>query len=407
MTAPKTIQDIAQLCKDTESVYFFNKQRQSVYTFEEWVDYVRTTYFPDVEGSIENHELGESGDVFTENHLVACLNLACTLMAVNYMQLSKAIKDQEQVIDSKSRMQLYENIVAQFANSIICEGIVHNHECADIVARAYSGDFEKYKPSSVFTQTQTYANNFAQFAMDISKMASSEKIGTSSAVYALSEELVDIIKQVYLTISRARKDNFASMNRDFSSRTHLFGIVNEFIHTCCIGEEATKAAYLFTVINTSALGDDSLVADMYELSGQKAQHHHTVTAQTVSVNMESSAEGNTADIGVIVSSDAYGAIKAFDEINPSVEGIADLRKGLDQWQSEWNAEKQEYFDFSKRVHLCNLQATINAFSNELKRTHFSMAFHPENKQGLGFFADVGVDVSEAPYFTVTAKITSS
>jgi hypothetical protein len=106
MTAPKTIQDIAQLCKDTESVYFFNKQRQSVYTFEEWVDYVRTTYFPDVEGSIENHELGESGDVFTENHLVACLNLACTLMAVNYMQLSKAIKDQEQVFDSKSRMQL-------------------------------------------------------------------------------------------------------------------------------------------------------------------------------------------------------------------------------------------------------------------------------------------------------------
>ena len=197
------------------------------------------------------------------------------------------------------------------------------------------------------------------------------------------------------------------MNRDFSSRTHLFGIVNEFIHTCCIGEEATKAAYLFTVINTSVLGDDSLVADMYELSGQKAQHHHTVTAQTVSVNMGSSAEGNTADIGVIVSSDAYGAIKAFDEINPSVEGIADLRKGLDQWQTEWNAEKQEYFDFSKRVHLCNLQATINAFSNELKRTHFSMAFHPENKQGLGFFADVGVDVSEAPYFTVTAKITSS
>jgi hypothetical protein len=71
------------------------------------------------------------------------------------------------------------------------------------------------------------------------------------------------------------------------------------------------------------------------------------------------------------------------------------------------AEKQEYFDFSKRVHLCNLQATINAFSNELKRTHFSMAFHPENKQGLGFFTDVNVDVSEAPYFTVTAKITSS
>ena len=402
-----TIEDINQLCKDPESLYFFNRQRQSVYSFEEWVDYVRTTYFPHVEGSIKNHESQESGEVFTENHLVACLNLACTLMAVNYMQLSKAIKDQEQVIDSKSRMQLYENIVAQFANSIICEGIVHNHECADIVARAYSGDFEKYKPSSVFTQTQTYANNFAQFAMDISKMASSEKIGTSSAVYALSEELVDIIKQVYLTISCARKDNFASMNRDFSARTHLFGIVNEFIHTCCIGEEASKAAYLFTVINTSVLGDDSLVADMNELSGQKAQHHHTVTAQTVSVNMESGVEGNTADIGVIVSSDAYGAIKAFDEINPSVEGIADLRKGLDQWQTEWNAEKQEYFDFSKRVHLCNLQATINAFSNELKRTHFSMAFHPENKQGLGFFADVNVDVSEAPYFTVTARITSS
>lgn len=402
-----TIEDINQLCKDPESLYFFNRQRQSVYSFEEWVDYVRTTYFPHVEGSIENHESQESGDVFTENHMVACLNLACTLMAVNYMQLSKAIKDQEQVIDSKSRMQLYENIVAQFANSIICEGIVHNHECADIVARAYSGDFEKYKPSSVFTQTQTYANNFAQFALEISKMASSEKVGTSSAVYALSEELVDIIKQVYLTISRARKDNFASMNRDFSSRTHLFGIVNEFIHTCCIGEEATKAAYLFTVINTSVLGDDSLVADMYELSGQKAQHHHTVTAKTVSMNMESGVEGNTADIGVIVSSDAYGAIKAFDEINPSVEGIADLRKGLDQWQTEWNAEKQECFDFSKRVHLCNLQATINAFSNELKRTHFSMAFHPENKQGLGFFTDVGVDVSEAPYFTVTARITSS
>ena len=402
-----TIEDINQLCKDPESLYFFNRQRQSVYSFEEWVDYVRTTYFPHVEGSIENHESQESGEVFTENHLVACLNLACTLMAVNYMQLSKAIKDQEQVIVSKSRMQLYENIVAQFANSIICEGIVHNHECADIVARAYSGDFEKYKPSSVFTQTQTYAKNFAQFAMDISKMASSEKVGTSSAVYALSEELVDIIKQVYLTINRARNDNFASMNRDFSSRTHLFGIVNEFIHTCCIGEEATKAAYLFTVINTSALGDDSLVADMKELSGQKAQHHHTVTAQTVSMNMESGVEGNTADIGVIVSSDAYGAIKAFDEINPSVEGIADLRKGLDQWQTEWNAEKQEYFDFSKRVHLCNLQATINAFYNELKRTHFSMAFHPENKQRLGFFTDVGVDVSEAPYFTVTAKITSS
>ena len=402
-----TIEDINQLCKDPESLYFFNRQRQSVYSFEEWVDYVRTTYFPHVEGSIENHESQESGDVFTENHLVACLNLACTLMAVNYMQLSKAIKDQEQVIDSKRRMQLYENIVAQFANSIICEGIVHNHECSDIVARAYSGDFEKYKPSSVFTQTQTYAKNFAQFAMDISKMASSEKIGKSSAVYALSEELVDIIKQVYLTINRARNDNFASMNRDFSSRTHLFGIVNEFIHTCCIGEEATKAAYLFTVINTSALGDDSLVADMKELSGQKAQHHHTVTAQTVSMNMESGVEGNTADIGVIVSSDAYGAIKAFDGINPSVEGIADLRKGLDQWQTEWNAEKQEYFDFSKRVHLCNLQATISAFSNELKRTHFSMAFHPENKQGLGFFTDVGVDVSEAPYFTVTAKITSS
>lgn len=174
------------------------------------------------------------------------------------------------------------------------------------------------------------------------------------------------------------------MNRDFSARTHLFGIVNEFIHTCCIGEEASKAAYLFTVINTSVLGDDSLVADMYELSGQKAQHHHTVTAQTVSVNMESGVEGNAADIGVIVSNDAYGAIKAFDEINPSVEGIADLRKGLDQWQTEWNAEKQECFDFSKRVHLCNLQATINAFSNELKRTHFSMAFHPENKQGLSF-----------------------
>jgi hypothetical protein len=328
-------------------------------------------------------------------------------MAVNYMPLSKAIKDQEQVFDSKSRMQLYENIVAQMAINIIYEGIVHSHEYADIVARAYSGDFEKYKPSSVFTQTQTYAKNFAQFALDISKMASSEKVGTSSAVYALSEELVDIIKQVYLTISRARKDNFASMNRDFSSRTHLFGIVNEFIHTCCIGEEATKAAYLFTVINTSVLGDDSLVADMDELSGQKAQHHHTVTAQTVSMNMESGVEGNTADIGVIVSSDAYGAIKAFDEINPSVEGIADLRKGLDQWQTEWNAEKQEYFDFSKRVHLCNLQATINAFYNELKRTHFSMAFHPENKQGLGFFTDVGVDVSEAPYFTVTAKITSS
>ena len=402
-----TIEDINQLCKDPESLYFFNRQRQSVYSFEEWMEYVRATYFSHVEGSIENHELGESGDVFTENHLVACLNLACTLMAVNYMQLSKAIKDQEQVIDSKSRMQLYENIVAQMAINIIYEGIVHNHEYADIVARAYSGDFEKCKPSSVFTETQTYAKNFAQFAMDISKMASSEKVGTSSAVYALSEELVDIIKQVYLTISRARKDNFASMNRDFSARTHLFGIVNEFIHTCCIGEEATKAAYLFTVINTSVLGDDSLVADMNELSGQKAQHHHTVTAQTVSVNMESGAEGNTADIGVIVSSDAYGAIKAFDEINPSVEGIADLRKGLDQWQTEWNAEKQEYFDFSKRVHLCNLQATINAFSNELKRTHFSMAFHPENKQGLGFFADVNVDVSEAPYFTVTARITSS
>ena len=402
-----TIEDINQLCKDPESLYFFNRQRQSVYSFEEWVDYVRTTYFPHVEGSIEIHESQESGDVFTENHLVACLNVVCTLMAANYMRLIKAIKDQDQVIDSKSRMQLYENIVAQLANCIIYEDTVLNHEYENIVTRAYSGDFENTKPSVMFTQTQTYAKNFAQFALDISKMASSEKVGTSSAVYALSEELVDIIKQVYLTINRARKDNFASMNRDFSARTHLFGIVNEFIHTCCIGEEASKAAYLFTVINTSVLGDDSLVADMNELSGQKAQHHHTVTAQTVSVNMESSAEGNTADIGVIVSSDAYGAIKAFDEINPSVEGIADLRKGLDQWQSEWNAEKQEYFDFSKRVHLCNLQATINAFSNELKRTHFSMAFHPENKQGLGFFADVGVDVSEAPYFTVTAKITSS
>ena len=402
-----TIEDINQLCKDPESLYFFNRQRQSVYSFEEWMEYVRATYFSHVEGSIENHESEQSGDVFTENHLAACLNVVCTLMAANYMHLIKAIKDQDQVIDSKSRMQLYENIVAQLANCIIYEDTVLNHEYENIVTRAYSGDFENTKPSAMFTQTQTYAKNFAQFALDISKMASSEKIGTSSAVYALSEELVDIIKQVYLTINRARKDNFASMNRDFSSRTHLFGIVNEFIHTCCIGEEATKAAYLFTVINTSVLGDDSLVADMNELSGQKAQHHHTVTAQTVSVNMESGVEGNTADIGVIVSSDAYGAIKAFDEINPSVEGVADLRKGLDQWQTEWNAEKQEYFDFSKRVHLCNLQATINAFSNELKRTHFSMAFHPENKQGLGFFADVGVDVSEAPYFTVTAKITSS
>jgi hypothetical protein len=75
-----TIEDINQLCKDPESLYFFNRQRQSVYSFEEWMEYVRATYFSHVEGSIENHESEQSGGVFTENHLAACLNVVCLLL---------------------------------------------------------------------------------------------------------------------------------------------------------------------------------------------------------------------------------------------------------------------------------------------------------------------------------------
>jgi hypothetical protein len=399
--------DIINVCKNAEHIHFYNSQRQKAYTFEEWVAYVHETFYPHIDlTDIYNEAAGNpsNDDTVTSQVFYASLCMFCKLVGINIDLIYDALTSNEKWLNAEHDLQLiYSRIVNRVCHLITYSDTIIASDFPLIVEEALSG-VGPTDPVDTALQirTKSIAQSFVESALAVIEEIVVETRGSASEAMILTDDAVTSVAQLFNNWKNLNPYSYLNMNK--STVTQTFGQaalinLNEFIHALGGGIDNVRAAVRYTVFNVSVIGNNDLTGALEVLAAKEVNAASMSTAFTVRIDPEI----QFSDMAVLVDSVDYGYVSKFRSVQPTVEGMADMRSSLDEWMHHCDGEIQDYA-FTRRISLFNLQASIMAYANELKRAQVTMLFNKNNTNDLAFMPNLRLDVAHAPFFMLEASL---
>jgi hypothetical protein len=399
--------DIISVCKNAEHIHFYNTQRQKVYTFEEWVQYVHETFYPHIDlTDVYNEAAGNPSNdgVVTSQVFYASLAMFCKLVGINIDLIYDALTSNEKWLNAEHDLQqIYSRIVNRVCHLITYSDTIIASDWPVIVEEALTG-VGPTDPADTALQirTKSIAQSFIESALLIGEEIVVETRGSASEAMVLTDEAVVAVSDMFSSWENLSPYSYVSMNKVGAVKTFAQSAltnINEFIHALGGGIDNANAGVRYTVFNVSVIGNHDMTSALEILAGTQVNAASMSTAYIVRIDPEIVF----SDMAVLVDSADYGYISKMRSVQPSVEGMADMRGSLEEWLHSCDTEIQDYA-FTRRISLFNLQATIMAYANELKRAQAIMFFNKNNTNDLVIMPNLRLDVANAPFFMLEASL---
>lgn len=374
-----------------EGPWAYDESKKALFpTFEVWVEAIRSTHYPEVEPD----EISPQVNPETSNAFYGALFLTCTAMGVSYVHLTNAL--QKEPNRSKEMFFSLARTLGQKLSIITPEHLDYGN-IVDIAS-----DMTPAKGDATLIESNDAILAEAAWAGALSAASClSSTINTKCSSIALTEHdhvtPLDTVFE-YFEFAQSKPCTYAGHGKLYSQERLM--AANTFLHICAGGHAMYDIRFRYTVVDLAKVSNKSVHTAINFAHDAEKGPSTRVGAYKL--------QDEYTQIGVIIDTSEYTFIEKLMGLNPSVEGIADLRQGLNKWMAEYQQGMSSTFQYvNPQVHLCNLQATYMAYNNEVTRTALSLSFMGSSDPLLEdtfFMPEVSIDLADAPFFKLTAKI---
>lgn len=385
-----TFQDIVQMCQ-SDGPYAYDESKKALFpTFEDWVETVRSTHYPEVEPG----EIPPQVNLETSNAFYGALFLTCTIMGVSYMHLINALQK-----ESNRDQEMFLSLARALGQKLSMQ-TSDQLDYSDIVTTALSVPSMQDDATLIESNDAVLAEGAWAAAVSAASCVNSTINSKCSSIALTEHEHVTPLDSVfeYFDFAQSKPCTYAGHGKLYSQERLM--AANTFLHICAGGHAMYEIRFRYTVVDLLKVSNKSIRAAIDFVRDAEKGPSTRVGVYKL--------QDEYTQIGVIIDTNEYTFIEKLMGLNPSVEGIADLRQGLNKWMTEYQQGVSTTFQYvNPQVHVCNLQATYMAYNNEVTRTALSLSFMGSSDPLLEdtyFMPEVSIDLTDAPFFKLTVKI---